>query len=136
MPVCGSGAVVCSSFLLFGSHLGRCQAETPIIPLCRISRPALIEAIPYKINVVLTDNGIQFADLPKNRSGPTATWRRHLFDRACQRHGIEHRLTKPNHSWTNGQVERMNRTLKEATVQRYYYESHEQLRAHLADFLV
>jgi len=29
----------------------------------------------------------------------------------------------------------MNRTLKEATVQRYYYESHEQLRAHLADFL-
>ena len=25
----------------------------------------LIEAIPYKINVVLTDNGIQFADLPK-----------------------------------------------------------------------
>jgi len=44
----------------------------------------LIEAIPYKINVVLTDNGIQFADLPKNRSGPTATWRRHPFDRACR----------------------------------------------------
>src|SRR6266853_535108 len=65
----------------------------------------LIEAIPYKINVVLTDNGIQFADLPKNRSGPTATWRRHPFDRACHRHGIEHRLTKPNHPWTNGQVE-------------------------------
>jgi hypothetical protein len=85
--------------------------------------------------VVLTDNGIQFADLPKNRSGPTATWRRHPFDRACHRHGIEHRLTKPNHPWTNGQVERMNRTLKEAMVQRYYYESHEQLRAHLADFL-
>jgi transposase InsO family protein len=95
----------------------------------------LIEAIPYKINVVLSDNGIQFADLPKNRSGPTATWRRHLFDRACQRYGIEHRLTKPNHPWTNGQVERMNRTLKEATVQRYYYDSHEQLRAHLTDFL-
>jgi hypothetical protein len=37
--------------------------------------------------------------------------------------------------WTNGQVERMNRTLKEAAVQRCYYESHEQLRAHLADFL-
>ena len=29
----------------------------------------LIQAIPYTINVVLTDNGIQFADLPKNRSG-------------------------------------------------------------------
>ena len=95
----------------------------------------LIEAIPYKINVVLTDNGIQFADLPKNRSGPTATWRRHPFDRACQRHGIEHRLTKPNHPWTNGQVERMNRTLKEATVRRYHYDTHRQLKEHLAAFL-
>jgi hypothetical protein len=36
-----------------------------------------IEEFPYKVHVVvLTDNGIQFADLPKNRSGPTATWRR------------------------------------------------------------
>ena len=95
----------------------------------------LVEAIPYKINVVLTDNGIQFADLPKNRKGPTAMLRGHPFDRACRKHGIEHRLTKPNHPWTNGQVERMNRTLKEATVQRYYYENHDQLRRHLADFL-
>jgi hypothetical protein len=29
----------------------------------------------------------------------------------------------------------MNRTLKEATVLRYYYETHEQLRSHLADFV-
>ena len=29
----------------------------------------------------------------------------------------------------------MNRTLKEATVRRYYYETHEQLRSHLADFV-
>ena len=36
---------------------------------------------------------------------------------------------KPNHPWTNGQVERMNRTLKEATVRRYHYETHQQLRA-------
>jgi transposase InsO family protein len=96
---------------------------------------ALVEAIPYKINVVLTDNGIQFADLPKNRKGPTAMLRGHPFERTCKRHGIEHRLTKPNHPWTNGQVERMNRTLKEATVQRYHYENHQQLHQHLADFL-
>src|SRR3974377_1047360 len=81
----------------------------------------LVEAIPYKINVMLTDNGIQFADLPKNRKGPTAMLRGHPFDRACRQHGIEHRLTKPNHPWTNGQVERMNRTLKNATVRRYHY---------------
>src|ERR1700684_713869 len=35
----------------------------------------------------------------------------------------------------NGQVERMNRTIKEATVKRYHYENHDQLRRHLADFL-
>jgi hypothetical protein len=29
----------------------------------------------------------------------------------------------------------MNRTLKEATVQRYYYERQEQLHHHLADFI-
>jgi len=50
-------------------------------------------------------------------------------------HGIEHRLTKPNHPWTNGQVERMNRTIKDATVKRYFYETHNQLKAHLTDFL-
>ena len=96
---------------------------------------ALVAAVPYKIEIVLTDNGIQFADLPKNRSGPTARWRGHPFGRACQHHGIEHRLTKPNHPWTNGQVERMNRTIKDATVKRYYYDSHEQLRRHLDDFV-
>jgi len=29
----------------------------------------------------------------------------------------------------------MNRTLKEATVKRYYYETHEKLRTHLAAFI-
>ncbi len=95
----------------------------------------LVAIVPYRIHTILTDNGIQFADLPKNRSGPTARWRGHPFDRACQSHGVEHRLTKPNHPWTNGQVERMNRTIKEATVKRYHYDSHDQLRRHLADFL-
>jgi transposase InsO family protein len=96
---------------------------------------ALIAAVPYRLHIVLTDNGIQFADLPRNRDGWTARYRVHRFDQICRANGIEHRLTKPNHPWTNGQVERMNRTIKEATVNRYHYESHEQLRAHLADFI-
>jgi Transposase and inactivated derivatives len=86
-------------------------------------------------STVLTDNGIQFADLPKYRNGITAQFRGHPFDRVCRQNGIEHRLTKPNHPWTNGQVERMNRTLKEATVNRYYYQSHEELEAHLDAFV-
>ena len=48
-------------------------------------------------------NGNQLCDLPKNHSGPTARWRTHMFDLLCWSHGIEHRLTKPNHPWTNGQ---------------------------------
>lgn len=95
----------------------------------------LIKAVPYRIHTVLTDNGIQFADLPKNRNGITAMLRGHPFDRSCWAHGIEHRLTKPNHPWTNGQVERMNRTIKEATVNRYYYQSHEELLIHLDTFI-
>ena len=33
-----------------------------------------------------------------------------------------------------GAVERMNRTLKEATVRRYHYETHDRLKEHLAAF--
>lgn len=29
----------------------------------------------------------------------------------------------------------MNRTIKEATVKRFHYESHDQPRTHLADFM-
>ena len=96
---------------------------------------ALIEAVPYDLHTILTDNGIQFADLPRNRDGWTARYRLHRFDRICREHGIEHRLTKPNHPWTNGQVERMNRTIKDATVKRYHYDSHDQLRQHLQLFI-
>ena len=30
----------------------------------------------------------------------------------------------------------MNRTIKDATVKRFYYESHDQLRQHLANFVL
>lgn len=97
---------------------------------------AVIEAVPYKIHTVLTDNGIQFTFPPRYRDGPTARYVTHMFDMCCQANDIEHRLTKPNHPWTNGQVERMNRTIKEATVKRYYYDSHDQLKAHLHTFVM
>ena len=39
------------------------------------------------------------------------------------------------HPWTNGQVERMNRTIKDATVKRFHYEDYDQPRSHLASFV-
>ena len=90
--------------------------------------------------------GIQCAEQPRNRN--TIYSRPMRFDMICEvetwfpprvqgtmSRGIGHRLTNPNHPWTNGQVERMNRTIKGATVKRFHYDSRDQLRVHLADFL-
>ena len=57
-------------------------------------------AVPYKIHTVLTDNGIQFT----NRKRDIYAFH-HIFDRVCQEYGIDPRLTKTNHPWTNGQVD-------------------------------
>jgi len=90
----------------------------------------LIAVLPYRLHTVLTDNGVQFT----NRACDVYAFE-HIFDRVCRENGIEHRLTKLKHPWTNGQVERMNRTIKEATVKRFHYETHDQLRAHLQTFV-
>ena len=91
----------------------------------------LIAAVPYKLHTVLTDNGIQFTNRKQDKYAF-----KHIFARVCDEHAIAHRLTKTNHPWTNGQVERMNRTLKEATVKTYYYQTHQHLKEHLQAFLM
>ena len=105
---------------------------------------ALIAAVPYRVHTVLTDNGTHFTEPSGNTWTPDEIkdmlarkqlFRAHAFELACAQNDVAHRLTKPRHPWTNGQVERMNRTLKDATVKRYHYESHGQLRQHLQLFL-
>jgi transposase InsO family protein len=91
----------------------------------------LIAAIPYKIHTVLTDNGIQFT----NRKRDLYAFD-HILDRVCRERRIDHRLTKTNHPRTNGQVERMNRTLKEAMVKKYYNQTHQHLKAYFQAFLM
>jgi transposase InsO family protein len=80
---------------------------------------------------ILTDNGVQFTN---RKEGELAF--EHMFDRICEEEGIVHRKTQVAYPWTNGQVERMNRTIKEATVQSYYYSTHQQLERYLNDFLL
>ncbi len=104
----------------------------------------LIAAVPCKVHTVLTDNATHFTT-PGNRARRRRTSRppstleswfgAHAFEYACAQNDIDHRLTKPKNPWTNGQVERMNRTIKDATVKRYFYETHDQLRTHLRDFV-
>jgi len=96
---------------------------------------ALIAAVPSNIHTGLTDNGIPFTFPPRDADGPTAAYITHMFDRRCQENGIEHRLTKIQHPWTKGQGERLNRTIKAATVKRSHDESHRQLDAHRHDFI-
>ena len=49
---------------------------------------------------MLSDNGMAFADLPKNRGRLLAMetmFGGHIFDRVCKQHGITHRLTMDSH---------------------------------------
>jgi hypothetical protein len=67
---------------------------------------------------VLTDNGTHFVDntpepAPDRRRGRSRT--ASILPGSCLRLRAEHRRTlshQTEHPWTNGQVERMNRTLK------------------------
>ena len=52
----------------------------------------LLQAPPYRIHTVLTDNGIQFT----NRALDAHAFA-HIFDRVCRENWIEHRLTKVRH---------------------------------------
>jgi hypothetical protein len=121
-------------------HQGRHARRAPFLDLhekatTAISRDfllRLIAAVPYKIHTVLTDKGIQFTTpgaggsavpLIREAIANGELCRTHAFELACARNDIEYRTTKAKHPWTNGQVERMNRTIKDATVKRFYYTS-------------
>jgi hypothetical protein len=91
----------------------------------------LIAMVPDTLHTVLPDHGIQFT----NRQQDTYAFT-HICARVCEEHGIAQRLTKTNHPWPNGQVERMNRTLKDATVKKYYYQTHQHVKEHLHAFLI
>jgi len=118
----------------------------------------LVEAVPYKINIVLTNNGTHFTTPGAGGSAAAPSveglakgepvWA-HAFEYACATLGIEHRTSKPKHPWTNGQIERMNRTITDGeadqktirgivfprNVKRFHSDDHDQLERHLADFI-
>jgi hypothetical protein len=81
----------------------------------RIAAPFLrhvLAALPATIHTVLTDHGSPGPNRKRDRYAFPQ-----IFDRVGHEPGIDQRRTKTPHPWTNGQVERLHRRLKEATVQ-------------------
>lgn len=67
----------------------------------------LLNAAPFKVYKILTDNGKEFTDRFCVTGSRTPTGN-HKFDQVCTAHGVEHRLIKPRQPQTNGMVERFN----------------------------
>jgi transposase InsO family protein len=89
---------------------------------------------PFYISHILTDNGAEFTDkFTCKKKTPSGN---HGFDRACIKDNIEHRLTAPFTPKTNGMVERVNGTIKNATIKVLSYKNEIELKADLDQFLV
>lgn len=62
----------------------------------------VIEAFPYQIHTVLTDNGVAFTEQERHHGGVTHTGIGHIFERVCAANGIRQKRARPYHPWTNG----------------------------------
>jgi transposase InsO family protein len=93
----------------------------------------VLKFYPYKINYILTDNGLEFSykALPKGKK----TKKTHPFDKICQEHKIQHRTIKFKHPWTNGMVENFNKRIKNKVLTKYRFKSIFDLNNKLLDFV-
>lgn len=90
---------------------------------------------PFKIEKILTDNGIEFSYNPLvEQKKPKG--KEHPFVALCKAEGIEHRTTLVKHPWTNGMVEAMNKKVKANTTKRFHYDNVEALKTHLYHYLL
>jgi len=84
-----------------------------------------IGAVPHALHTVLTGSGTRFTDRSSDRYAFQC-----IFGRVCAEQGTRHRRAEIQHPWTDGQVERMNRTLGQAGVECLHPGDHAQLRQH------
>ena len=83
-----------------------------------------------KFEEVMTDNGPEFG--PKESKQKQG----HPFERMLMELGIKHRYTKPYRPQTNGKVERFWRTLQEDLIREVDFDSLEELKEELMQYLV
>lgn len=93
----------------------------------------VLQFYPYKINYILTDNGLEFCykALPEGKQ----TKKIHPFDEICNQNKINHRTIKFKSPWTNGMVERFNRTVKDGTIKRQQYQNLSEMTDSLIQFV-
>lgn len=95
-----------------------------------------IEFFSFNITHVLTDNGLEFTNaLIKSKKGELCK-KASKLDEICEQNGIDHRLTKPATPKTNGMVERVNGTIKNATILTNKYANKDEMTTDLTNFLL
>jgi transposase InsO family protein len=91
---------------------------------------------PFTITHILTDNGLEFTNrLLVSKKGKPCE-KPSLLDEFCKRENIDHRLTKPHTPKTNGMVERVNGTIKDATILKEEYADKIEMEHSLKKFLL
>ena len=77
---------------------------------------------------VLTDNGSEFASRNNKKEHP--------FERMLEELGIRHRYTRPYRPQTNGKVERFWRTLENDLIEGTSFDSIEEFKDELMQYLI
>jgi transposase InsO family protein len=93
----------------------------------------LLQAAPFRITQILTDNGQEFTDR-FCATGERELTGKHGFERICHEQHIEHRLIPPRHPQTNGMIERFNGRISEVLA-THHFRSGEHLAATLQRYV-
>lgn len=118
-----TGCDVASSFAWAQLVIGEVTAAAVLAFLRTVVRPTYRQA-GWRLRRVLTDNGKEFKG---------------VFAAGCERLQLRVTRTKPRHAWTNGFVERLQKTILHEhwriAFRRHYFTSRRALQASLARFL-
>ena len=124
--------IACDCFSSFGA--AKIYTSKTADTACDFIENHLIKKFaPVKIERILTDCGTEYT-----------TWHKeaipnHKFEKTCSKLGIKHTTTKVRHPWTNGYVERLNKTILDEfyslAFRKKMYESIEELQIDLDRFM-
>ena len=88
------------------------------------------------INLLNVEYGVRFEAILTDNGPEVASKDGHPFERMLMELGIKHRYTRPYRPQTNGKVERFWRTLNEDLLEETTFESVEELKNELMQYLL